>query len=59
MERILNITNGDCAVDIMKKAGINGDFIPWRDVLYDGPVPRTAYYPQVLYPKCGFFKHLI
>ncbi len=37
--RVLNITNGDCAVDIMKKAGIAGDFLPWRDVLHDGPVP--------------------
>ncbi len=36
---ILNVTNGDCAVDVMKKAGIAGDFLPWRDVLHDGPVP--------------------
>ncbi|MEE9491779.1 MAG: DUF1835 domain-containing protein [Gammaproteobacteria bacterium] len=35
---ILNITNGDCAVEIMKKAGITGDFLPWRDVLHEGPV---------------------
>ncbi len=38
MSKILNITNGDCAVDIMKQAGISGDFLPWRDVLHDGPV---------------------
>jgi hypothetical protein len=31
--RVLNITNGDCAVEIMKKAGIAGDYLPWRDVL--------------------------
>jgi len=36
----LNITNGDCAVDIMKKAGIPGDFLPWQDVLHDGLVPE-------------------
>ncbi|PWQ97919.1 hypothetical protein [Leucothrix arctica] len=35
----LNITNGDCAVEIMKKAGISGEFLPWRDVLHEGPVP--------------------
>ncbi|SFG47706.1 hypothetical protein [Neptunomonas qingdaonensis] len=36
---ILNITNGDCAVEIMEKADIPGVFLPWRDVLHDGPVP--------------------
>lgn len=35
---ILNITNGDSAVETMKKAGVAGDFLPWRDVLHDGPV---------------------
>ena len=35
----LNITNGDCAADVMRKAGIAGEFLPWRDVLHDGPVP--------------------
>lgn len=40
MPNFLNITNGDCAVDIMQKAGIEGDFLPWRDVLHDGPVPK-------------------
>jgi hypothetical protein len=39
MSKVLNITNGDCAVDIMKTAGIVGDMLPWRDVLHDGPVP--------------------
>ncbi len=36
---ILNITNGDSAVGIMKQTGIPGDFLPWRDVLHGGPVP--------------------
>jgi len=40
MKNILNITNGDCAVEIMKKAKIPGEFLPWRDVLHDGPVPK-------------------
>ena len=39
MENILNITNGDSAVEIMKVANIPGIFLPWRDVLHDGPVP--------------------
>jgi len=40
MRNILNITNGDCAVEIMKKADIPGTFLPWQDVLHDGPVPE-------------------
>jgi len=41
MQTILNITNGDCAVQIMQKANIAGSFLPWRDVLHDGPVPAN------------------
>lgn len=40
MDRILNITNGDCAVETMKQANIPGEFLPWRDVLHEGPVPE-------------------
>jgi hypothetical protein len=40
MSNILNITNGDFAVEIMKKAGIPGKLLPWRDVLHMGPVPE-------------------
>lgn len=36
---ILNITNGSCAVEIMKQADIAGRFLSWDDVLHDGPVP--------------------
>jgi hypothetical protein len=39
MSKILNITNGDSAVKIMKQANIPGVFLPWRDVLHEGPVP--------------------
>ena len=39
METTLNITNGDSAVQVMKAAQIPGDYLPWRDVLHDGPVP--------------------
>ncbi|MDX2505472.1 MAG: hypothetical protein QNL62_13490 [Gammaproteobacteria bacterium] len=38
MRNILNITNGDCTAGIMEKANIPGLFLPWRDVLHDGPV---------------------
>ena len=38
-EKKLIITNGDCAVEKIENCGISADFIPWRDVLHDGPVP--------------------
>lgn len=41
MKQILNITNGDSTVEIMKQARIPGKYLPWRDVLHDGPVPAA------------------
>ena len=37
----LIITNGDSAVAAIQQAGIEGERLPWRDVLHDGPAPRT------------------
>jgi hypothetical protein len=34
----LILTNGDAAVTRLQRAGLAGDFLPWRDVLHDGPV---------------------
>jgi hypothetical protein len=34
----LHVTNGDCAVAVLQAAGMKGDFLPWRDVLHEGPV---------------------
>jgi len=36
---MLHVTNGDHAVTQLRAAGIEGDVLPWRDVLHDGPVP--------------------
>jgi len=41
MDKTLHITNGDSAVHIMEQANIEGDILPWRDVLHDGPVPAN------------------
>ncbi len=35
----LIVTNGDEAVARMREAGLDAAFLPWRDVLHDGPVP--------------------
>lgn len=36
---VLHITNGDEAVKTLQSATIEGTFLPWRDVLHEGPVP--------------------
>src|SRR5262245_8370782 len=36
----LIITNGDCAIDGLRAAGVAGEILPWRDMLHEGPVPR-------------------
>ncbi len=38
-DNILNITNGDSAVKVMRDANIVGEYLPWRDILHEGPVP--------------------
>lgn len=34
---MLHITNGDAAVAVLARA-VEGEFLPWRDVLHEGPV---------------------
>lgn len=34
----LHVTNGDCAVDTLRKSGVTEPILPWRDVLHEGPV---------------------
>ena len=40
MDKTLHITNGDNAADLIRSAGIEGEVLPWRDVLHEGPVPK-------------------
>ena len=39
---MLHITNGDVVVERMRDGGLPGEYLPWRDVLHEGPVPLTA-----------------
>jgi hypothetical protein len=34
---LLHITNGDCAVAVLSQV-VSGTFLPWRDILHEGPV---------------------
>ncbi len=36
---MLHITNGDMAVGVLRAAELPGAYLPWRDVLHEGPVP--------------------
>jgi len=36
---MLHITNGDMAVGALRAAELPGTYLPWRDVLHEGPVP--------------------
>jgi hypothetical protein len=35
---VLHVTNGDSAVERLRAAGVEGDVLPWRDALHEGPV---------------------
>jgi hypothetical protein len=36
---MLHLTNGDSVVPDLRAAGVEGEILPWREVLHDGPVP--------------------
>jgi hypothetical protein len=38
---MLHITNGDIAVERMREGRLAGTYLPWRDMLHEGPVPNT------------------
>lgn len=38
---MLHITNGDIAVERMREGRLAGTYLPWRDMLHEGPVPYT------------------
>lgn len=40
MKKILHITNGGHAKEKLEGSGFEGEFIPWDDILHDGPVPE-------------------
>jgi hypothetical protein len=44
---MLHITNGDETVARMRDGGLRGGYLPWRDVLHEGPVPQTATLEQL------------
>lgn len=55
---ILHITNGDSAVMKMHEAGIEGNILPWRDVLHDGRVLPGDDLEAVSKARAGFIASL-
>lgn len=39
---MLHVTNGDVAAEGITQARFDGEVLPWRDVLHEGPVPAVA-----------------
>ncbi|MCP3980939.1 MAG: DUF1835 domain-containing protein [bacterium] len=39
MSLTLHVTNGDAAGELLELSGVEGQVLPWRDVLHEGPVP--------------------
>ncbi len=58
MNKILHITNGDCAVEAIRKAGIKGEVLPWRDLLHEGPVPSGKSLRQMSQIRARFIMGL-
>jgi len=38
-ERVLHVTSGDLVAEGIRRSGLPGDVLPWRDALNEGPVP--------------------
>ncbi|MGH7955477.1 MAG: DUF1835 domain-containing protein [Opitutaceae bacterium] len=36
---MLHVTNGDSTATLLRRTGVTGTVIAWRDILHDGPVP--------------------
>ncbi len=36
---MLHVTNGDSTAGTIKLSGLPGRVVPWRDILYEGPIP--------------------
>jgi hypothetical protein len=51
---LLHLTNGDHALAMLRHAGMRGDFLPWRDVLHEGPVRAGLTLEQLSRERAAF-----
>jgi hypothetical protein len=50
---MLHVTNGDCAAEQIR-AAVDGEVLPWRDLLHDGPVPADLLLPELSAVRARF-----
>ncbi len=41
MTKVLNITNGDTAANVIRQSRVAGEVLPWRDPMHHGPFPAA------------------
>jgi hypothetical protein len=52
----LVITNSDAAVGRLIAGGVQGEMLPWWDVLFEGPLPMTADLPSFSKARADYIK---
>ncbi len=52
--KVLNITNGDDAANIIKQSSVIGDVLPWRDPMHHGPFPARLSLSQLSALRAGY-----
>jgi len=55
MNRVLNIVNSNVCINIMKKAGVEGEFLLWQDFLHEGAVPLGLTLDELSKVRAKFF----
>ena len=50
---MIHVTNGDCAVAVLAKA-VSGTFLPWQDVLHEGPVRAGLSFEELSRERAQF-----
>src|SRR3990172_1974195 len=51
---MLHITNGSCAVNTIRDAGMRGHMVAWDDVLHEGPVPAGVSFEELREVRAHF-----
>jgi len=54
MASFLHILNGDSAVSQLAETGLGGVFLPWRDLLHEGPVPAGLSLEQTSLARASY-----
>lgn len=53
---MLHIVNGDTVADLMKRGGMPGDVLVWRELLTEGPVSRDAFTAEMIGRRAAYME---